>query len=206
MARDADSMRDMVDFWNDKLVEYETRFAGKQPLDSDLTAIAALTTTAFGRGLLAQSGSADLRAAALLVPGTDVQAYDADLAAIAALATTSYGRALLTLANQAALRTSVGLLDIRNVTPTNGGTTNVAAGTALEIALDLNHTATIASHTFNLPTLLDGQTVAFNSRAAITAATVNSSQAGAAFPASFTVGGNAKYRWNNTAGYMFRVG
>ena len=38
--------------------------AGKQPLDSDLTAIAALTTTAFGRGLLELANAAALLAAA----------------------------------------------------------------------------------------------------------------------------------------------
>ena len=38
--------------------------AGSQPLDSDLTAIAALTTTAFGRGLLALADAAALRTSA----------------------------------------------------------------------------------------------------------------------------------------------
>lgn len=38
--------------------------AAYQPLDSDLTAIAALTTTAFGRGLLALVGSVDMTATA----------------------------------------------------------------------------------------------------------------------------------------------
>ena len=38
--------------------------AGYQPLDSDLTAIAALTTTSFGRALLALADAAALRTAA----------------------------------------------------------------------------------------------------------------------------------------------
>jgi hypothetical protein len=38
-----------------------TALAGKQPLDSDLTAIAALTTTAFGRSLLTAADAAALR-------------------------------------------------------------------------------------------------------------------------------------------------
>jgi hypothetical protein len=71
--------------------------AGYQPLDSDLTAIAALTTSAFGRGLLT---SAD---AAALLASAGAQASDSDLTAIAALTTTAYGRAFLTLADQAAL-------------------------------------------------------------------------------------------------------
>jgi hypothetical protein len=77
--------------------------AGKQPLDSDLTAIAALTTTGFGRSFLALADAAAARTLIGAVIGTDVQAFDADLAAIAALTTTAYGRALLTTADQAAL-------------------------------------------------------------------------------------------------------
>ena len=60
-----------------------------QPLDSDLTAIAALTTTAFGRGLLTETSASTLRSTLSLVVGTNVQAWDADLDAIAALAGTS---------------------------------------------------------------------------------------------------------------------
>jgi hypothetical protein len=58
---------------------------GYQPLDSDLTAIAALTTTSFGRSALTVADAAALRTLAGTVIGTDVQAYDADLGAIAAL-------------------------------------------------------------------------------------------------------------------------
>lgn len=112
--------------------------AGFQPLDSDLTAIAALTTTSFGRAFLALADAAATRTAIGLVIGTDVQAFDADLAAwagvnpssysttsqiaaayqpldsdltaIAALTTTSFGRAVLALADAAALRTAAGLV------------------------------------------------------------------------------------------------
>lgn len=59
--------------------------AGYQPLDSDLTSIAALTTTTYGRSLLETANAAALQTLAALVPGTNVQAFDAELAAIAGL-------------------------------------------------------------------------------------------------------------------------
>lgn len=98
-----------------------------QPLDSDLTAIAALVTTTFGRALLALADAAGLRSAAGLGSAatsatTDFDAagsaaaaqaasqpVDSDLTAIAALTTTAFGRALLALADAAALRTAAGL-------------------------------------------------------------------------------------------------
>lgn len=69
-----------------------------QPLDADLTAIAALATTATGRSLLAAADAAAIRAI------TGAQASDADLTAIAALTTTAIGRSLLAGADAAALR------------------------------------------------------------------------------------------------------
>lgn len=88
--------------------EFDAGIAGRQPLDSDLTAIAAVLTTAFGRGLLAVADAAALRVAAGSVIGTNVQAFDSDLAAIAALATTAVGRSLLAAADAAAIRTISG--------------------------------------------------------------------------------------------------
>lgn len=99
-----------------------------QPLDSDLTAIAALTTTAYGRALLALADAAALRTAgglgtaAVADTGTlsanvptiaqadaRYQAIDSDLTAIAALTTTAYGRSVLEAASAGALRTLAGL-------------------------------------------------------------------------------------------------
>lgn len=57
--------------------------AAYQPLDSDLTAIAALTTTSFGRAFLALANEAAFKAAVNLEVGTDVQAQDALLQTIA---------------------------------------------------------------------------------------------------------------------------
>jgi hypothetical protein len=59
--------------------------AGYQPLDSDLTSIAALTTAAYGRSLLETTSEANFKATVNLEIGVDVQAYDAELAAIAGL-------------------------------------------------------------------------------------------------------------------------
>ena len=101
--------------------------AGKQPLDSDLTAIAALTTTAYGRAFLALADAAAGRTALAL--GTAAtqntgafdpagsaaaaqaasQPVDSDLTAIAALTTTAFGRSVLELANAGAGRTLLGL-------------------------------------------------------------------------------------------------
>lgn len=103
--------------------------AGYQPLDSDLTAIAALTTTSYGRAFLALVDAAAGRTALGLgslatqsgtFSGTSsgnnsgdqdlsgLQPLDSDLTAIAALTTTSFGRSLLTQADAAATRTTIG--------------------------------------------------------------------------------------------------
>jgi hypothetical protein len=60
-----------------------------QPLDSDLSAIALLSTTSFGRSLLTAANAAALQALAGTVIGTNVQAWDTDLDAIATLGVTN---------------------------------------------------------------------------------------------------------------------
>lgn len=69
--------------------ELDAAIATTQPLDSDLTAIAALTTTSYGRALLALADAAALQTAAALVPGTNVEAHDTDLTTIAAISPTN---------------------------------------------------------------------------------------------------------------------
>ncbi len=117
--------------------------AASQPLDSDLTAIAALATTAYGRGLLVLANATALAAEVdpfFLTPAEGNAAYDAagaaaaaqaasqpldsDLTAIAALATTSFGRSLLALADDAAGRTAFAL-GTAAIANTGTGATNV---------------------------------------------------------------------------------
>lgn len=99
--------------------------ANVQPLDSDLTAIAALTTTSFGRGLLELANQAALLSAAgaaaashthaqsdvtnLVTDLAAKQPLDSDLTAIAALTTTAFGRAFLAFADEAAFKAGVNL-------------------------------------------------------------------------------------------------
>lgn len=59
----------------------QTALDGKQPLDSDLTAIAALTTTTFGRGFLAYADEAAFKAGVNLEAGTDFLSVSAIAAA-----------------------------------------------------------------------------------------------------------------------------
>ncbi len=134
--------------------------AASQPLDSDLTAIAALTTTTYGRALLTLANQAALQAAAGL--GTAAfqpasafdasgaaaaaqaasQPLDSDLTAIAALTTTAYGRNLLILANQAALTAGIAV-----ATTGLSGAMSTADKTKLDSELVLIDTATLAAQT-----------------------------------------------------------
>ena len=145
-----------------------------QPLDSDLTAIAALTTTAYGRSILEAADAAALRTLAALgtaatadtgTTGGQVltrtgadglyQPLDSDLTAIAALTTTTFGRALLALADAAALRTAAGL-----GTAATADTGDFAAASHTHAAADVTSgtlaTARLGSGTANSTTFLRG--------------------------------------------------
>jgi hypothetical protein len=128
---------------------HDVAIADLQPLDADLTAIAALTTTAYGRALLtladATAGRASLglgTAATQAIGAFDAagaaasaqaasQPVDSDLTAIAALTTTVFGRALLALADAAAGRTAMGLGSVDN-TPDTAKPVSVAQQAALD--------------------------------------------------------------------------
>lgn len=137
-----------------------------QPIDSDLTAIAALTTTAYGRGLLALADAAALQTAAGTVIGTNVQAFDADLSALAGVTSaadkvpyftgagtasltslTSYGRSLIGGVDAAAVRLTLGLGTMAtqdaNAVAITGGAAALTAASSLTAA-------TTADSTFQL--------------------------------------------------------
>lgn len=119
---------------------FNTINADAQPIDADLTALAALSGTntiyyrsaantwtavtigsnlTFSGGTLSASGGggssawADITGKPTTLTGfgiTDAQPLDSDLTAIAALTTTSYGRSLLALADVAAQKTALSLV------------------------------------------------------------------------------------------------
>lgn len=105
--------------------------AAYQPLDTDLTDIAALTTTTFGRAFLALADEAAFKAAVNLEIGVDVQGYDADTAKLDVEDQTLTGGARVT-------SKSLGTITSGTVTPdpgdrplqhyTNGGAHTLAPG------------------------------------------------------------------------------
>lgn len=88
----------------------DTLLAAKQPLDSDLTAIAALTTTTYGRALLTAADAAG--AQSLLSLGTLATQSSVTASQISDASTN--GRSLLTAANYAAMKTLLSLNNVEN--------------------------------------------------------------------------------------------
>ena len=84
--------------------------AASQPLDSDLTAIAALTTTPYGRSLLTQANAAGRRSTAAL--GTAAVAATTDFDGAGAAATAA---AMFHLRDQLAGQRVVGMLSGGNL-------------------------------------------------------------------------------------------
>lgn len=108
--------------------------SASQPLDADLTAIAAVASqTAYGRAFLALANQAALVA---LLPS--YQPLDADLTSIAALTTTAYGRGLLTVADVTAMTATLnaattalpGIVELATTVEATTGTDTTRAVTA----------------------------------------------------------------------------
>lgn len=152
--------------------------AAYQPLDSDLTAIAALTTTSYGRALLALADAAAARTALSLgtmatetatnylttaAASSGYQPLDSDLTAIAALTTTSYGRAFLALADAAAARSALSLGTMSTETATNYLTTAAAASGYQPLDSDLTAIAALTTTSFGRSLLIQADASAARS-------------------------------------------
>ncbi len=85
LLQDASDTTDDASYGTLKYILFSDLFSDYQPLDSGLTSIAALSTTSYGRALLAVADEAGLKTLINLEAGIDFQAYDAFLADIAAL-------------------------------------------------------------------------------------------------------------------------
>jgi hypothetical protein len=130
--------------------------AAYQPLDADLTAIAALTTASYGRSLLTLADAAALRTSAALVIGTDVQAYNAELAAISGLS--SNGLIARTSSSTAAARTLTGTAG--QITVVNGDGVSGNPTLSLPTALtSVNSVTSPSASNLTLATLDSNQNI-----------------------------------------------
>lgn len=111
-----------------------------QPLDSDLTAIAALSTASYGRGLLTLADASAGRTSLAVVPDTDVQAYRAELAKV------NLAGSNIASASSIDLGAATGDFILVTGTATITALGTVAAGTEREVrfqgALTLTHNGT----------------------------------------------------------------
>lgn len=133
------------------------------------------------------------------------QTLDDDLTAIAALAPANDdiiqrkagGWVARTMAQ---LRVDLGFpVDRRFVVPADAGTTNIAASDNFEIVTNFNHTSGIASHTINLPTMVDGQKITLRFRQAVTTVTINPPSGVTFLSTLATFAQNARATWEYDA-------
>lgn len=109
---------------------------GAQPLDADLTAIAALTTTSYGRSVLAVADAAALRTYAGLVIGTNVLAPNGNGSAL-----TSLTAANITAAGTLPALNGAALTSLTAANITAAGTLPALNGAALTSLTAANITA-----------------------------------------------------------------
>jgi hypothetical protein len=177
--------------------------AAYQPIDADLTAIAALTTASYGRSLLTLADAAALRTSAALVIGTDVQAFDAELAAISGLS--SNGLIARTSSSTAAARTLTGTAG--QITVTNGDGVSGNPTLSLPTALtSVNSVTSAAASNLTLGTGTFGTALTFTSAtgAATFAGTLN--VAGTTASTSTTTGSLVNAGGFGNAGAIFAGG
>lgn len=110
------------------LLNADAAAAAYQPIDSDLTAIAALTTAAYGRGLLEYANEGAFQTGVGLAIGSDVQAYAEALDFVAGTTPGAVGLDLLTATTEAEGRDYIGARREWTIPTTATTTDTVACG------------------------------------------------------------------------------